>query len=91
MAKQARVKKEKETLIDKKLKGYLPFVIGLAVLALIFVVLYFAFQNLGKVTYEGLTFTKEKYGEVNRIEKEIEDLDTKWLTWIVVNRNFFWT
>lgn len=34
---------------------------------------------------------EEKYGEVNRIEQEIEDLDTKWLTWIVVNRNFFWT
>jgi len=34
---------------------------------------------------------EEKYGEVNRIEQEIENLDTKWLTWIVVNRNFFWT
>ena len=34
---------------------------------------------------------EEKYGEVNRIEQEIENSDTKWLTWIVVNRNFFWT
>jgi hypothetical protein len=25
------------------------------------------------------------------LEKEIEDNDTKWLTWIVTNRNFLWT
>jgi hypothetical protein len=31
------------------------------------------------------------YAEVNRLEKEIEDNDTKWLTWIVTNRNFLWT
>lgn len=34
---------------------------------------------------------EEKYKEVNRIEKEIEDNDTKWLCWIVTNRGFFWT
>lgn len=31
------------------------------------------------------------YAEVNRLEKEIEDQDTKWLTWIVTNRGFLWT
>jgi hypothetical protein len=31
------------------------------------------------------------YAEVNRLEKEIEDQDTKWLTWIVTNRAFLWT
>lgn len=45
-----------------------------------------SFPELGvEGTYE------EKYSEVNRLEKEIEDNDTKWLTWIVSNRNFFWT
>jgi PAB1-binding protein PBP1 len=34
---------------------------------------------------------EEKYGEVNRLEKELEDLDTKWLVWIVENRGFFWS
>ena len=33
---------------------------------------------------------EEAYGEVNRLEKELEELDTKWLVWIVENRNFFW-
>jgi hypothetical protein len=64
MTKQRRTKTEKETKLDKKLKGYIPFIIGLGILVVIFIVLYFAFQNLGKVTYEGMTFTKEKYGEV---------------------------
>lgn len=31
------------------------------------------------------------YADVNRLEKEIEDKDTKWLTWIVNNRGFLWT
>lgn len=31
------------------------------------------------------------YAETNRLEKEIEEQDTKWLTWIVTNRNFLWT
>jgi len=31
------------------------------------------------------------YADTNRLEKEIEDNDTKWLTWIVTNRNFLWT
>lgn len=68
MEKQTKIKKEKETNVDKQLKKsvkrYLPFVLWLAVLAVIFVVLYFAFQGLGKVKYEGLVFTKEKYGDI---------------------------
>lgn len=31
------------------------------------------------------------YADTNRLEKEIEENDTKWLTWIVTNRNFLWT
>ena len=31
------------------------------------------------------------YAETNRLEKEIEDNDTKWLTWIVTNRGYLWT
>lgn len=42
-------------------------------------------KELKNLSYE------ERYGEVNRIEKEIEDKDTKWLVWIVSNRNMFWT
>jgi hypothetical protein len=31
------------------------------------------------------------YYHTNRLEKLIEDNDTKWLTWIIKNRGFFWT
>ena len=31
------------------------------------------------------------YAETNRLEKEIEDQDTYWLTWIVTNRGYLWT
>jgi hypothetical protein len=31
------------------------------------------------------------YAETNRLEKLLDDEDTKWLTWIVKNRNFLWT
>lgn len=31
------------------------------------------------------------YAEVNRLEKEMEDQDTYWLTWIITNRGYFWT
>lgn len=31
------------------------------------------------------------YADTNRLEKEMEDKDTKWLTWIVVNREYLWT
>lgn len=30
------------------------------------------------------------YAETNRLEKEIEEQDTKWLTWIVTNRGYLW-
>src|SRR3989304_4258892 len=59
-----KLKADKETKIDKKLKQHIPFLAWLAVLAVLFFALFFAFQNLGKVKYEGLTFVREKYGEV---------------------------
>lgn len=31
------------------------------------------------------------YAENNRLEKQLVDSDTKYLTWIVVNREYFWT
>jgi hypothetical protein len=31
------------------------------------------------------------YAETNRLEKEMEEQDTKWLTWIVTNRGYLWT
>lgn len=41
--------------------------------------------NNRKESYE------ELYGEVNRLEAEIEKIDTKHLTWIVKNRQILWT
>jgi hypothetical protein len=32
----------------------------------------------------------ELYGEHNKLEKKLDELDTKWLTWIVANRNWMW-
>ena len=34
---------------------------------------------------------KKDYGETDRIEKLLNKLDTKWLVWIVKNRDFLWT
>ena len=34
---------------------------------------------------------EELYGEVNRLEAEIEKIDTKHLTWIVKNRQILWS
>ena len=34
---------------------------------------------------------EESYGEVNRLEAEIEKIDTKHLTWIVKNRQILWS
>jgi hypothetical protein len=31
------------------------------------------------------------YADTHRLEKQLEDMDTKWLTWIVSNRRFLWT
>jgi len=64
MAGKRKTIKEKETKIDKSIKKYMPFAIWLGVLAVIFIVLYLVFQGMGKVEYKGLTFTREKYGEV---------------------------
>jgi hypothetical protein len=64
MVKQEKIKKEKETKIDQQIKKYIPFLALIGVLVLLFIVLSFVFQSLGKVKYEGLVFTKEKYGDV---------------------------
>jgi hypothetical protein len=34
---------------------------------------------------------EERYGNIDRLEKEIDDLRTKVMTWIVVNRAKMWT
>lgn len=64
MAKKDNPKKEKETKIDKQIKKYLPFVVWLLILLAIFFVLYYVFQGLGKIEYKGMTFTREKFGEL---------------------------
>lgn len=64
MAEKKKITKEKETKIDKNLKKYAPLLIWIGIFAVIFVVFYLAFHNLGKIKYEGLTFTREKYGEI---------------------------
>jgi hypothetical protein len=43
-----------------------------------------------KMVDDGLTY-EQKYGEVNRIEKNIEDRDTEVLLEIIKYRHFFWT
>jgi hypothetical protein len=43
-----------------------------------------------KMVDDGRTY-EEKYGEVNRIEKIIDDRDTEILTEIVKRRHYFWT
>jgi hypothetical protein len=42
-------------------------------------------MNSRKETFE------ELYGEVNRLEAELEKIDTKHLTWIVKNRQILWS
>ena len=34
---------------------------------------------------------EELYGEVNRLEKIYEETETKYLTWMIVNRGILWT
>lgn len=61
---EKKIKKDKETKIDKGIKRYLPLIIGLVVLAVVFVALYYTFAGFGKVKYEGLTFVKQRFGSV---------------------------
>jgi len=52
------------------------------------------FNKLDNGNYEYIPSKKsyeEEYAEVNRLEKLIDETDTKWLTWIVVNRGKLWT
>ncbi len=64
MARKQKRAGEKEAKIDKQLKKYWPFVLGLVVLVVLFIGLYYVFQGLGTVKYQGLTFTKEKFGTI---------------------------
>jgi hypothetical protein len=59
-----KIKKDKETKVDKQIRKYIPFALMLVGLAVLFVVLYYLFQGLGTVEYKGLTFTREKIGEI---------------------------
>ncbi len=34
---------------------------------------------------------KEAYGKLNKLEKKLENQDTRYLTWIVTNRQLLWT
>lgn len=63
-ARSTTRKREKGTKIDRQIKKYLPLIIGLAVLIVIFIALYLFLQGLGKIEYQGLSFTREKIGEV---------------------------
>lgn len=47
-------------------------------------------QKLFKFKDDGKTY-EEKYGEVNRIEKLIDDKDTEVLTKFIKRRHYFWT
>ncbi len=64
----AKKTKEKETSVDKHLKSYVksytPLIIVLIALVVIFFILYYIFQGIGTVKYQGLTFTKEKFGDI---------------------------
>lgn len=31
------------------------------------------------------------YTEINRLEQELDEQDTRWLTWIITNRGYLWT
>jgi len=64
MAEKNKKTGEKEAVIDKNIKKYAPFLIWLGVLAVVFIVLLLLFHGTGKVEYKGLSFTREKYGEV---------------------------
>jgi hypothetical protein len=46
---------------------------------------YYRLEQKSKKSYE------ELYGEVNRLEDEFKNIDDKYLTWIVLNRETLWT
>jgi hypothetical protein len=51
------------------------------------------FKKLDNGNYEYIPSKKtyeEEYGEVDRLEKLINETDTKWLTWLVINRDKLW-
>lgn len=61
---EGKKKKDRETNLDKKLVKLAPLLIGLAALAVIFVALFYLFHGLGRIEYNGLTFNRERFGEV---------------------------
>lgn len=46
---------------------------------------YYSFERKSTKSYE------ELYGEVNRLEVELKNIDDKYLTWIVLNKETLWT
>ena len=64
MEEETRKKKDRDTKLDKKLRKLAPFLLGLVLLAVIFIALLYLFHGFGKINYEGLSFTKERFGEV---------------------------
>ena len=62
--KSAKQSVNDETKLDKKLKSSLPYIGFIVALVIIYFISSWIFGAMGKVTYEGLTFAKEKYGEI---------------------------
>ena len=66
--KRLKQKKEKETKIDagikSAIKNNVPLMLAFAILAILFVVLYYLFQSFGKIEYQDMTFTRERLGEI---------------------------
>ncbi|MEI6731563.1 MAG: hypothetical protein WCK90_02680 [archaeon] len=56
------VKNKKEDASNKSISYFLMFLGGLAI---VFLISYYAFNGIGKLSYQGLTFTEEKMGKIN--------------------------
>lgn len=63
-----KIKNIEESELDRKIKRnlklYLPIVIFLVAIVSVFFIFSQIFSSFGKVKYDGLTFTKEKFGEI---------------------------
>lgn len=54
-------RKKKNSKLTKNEEG---IIIALVVLVILFFLMYFFFHNYGKINYQGLIFTKEKFGKI---------------------------
>jgi hypothetical protein len=67
MAKKKAIRKKLAKPVDVKKKfdkEAAMIIAGIAILAIVFLAFYFGFRNLGKVNYEGLSFTPERFGKL---------------------------